>query len=60
MRTTNDRRERVTIDESEQDEKGIRLFVGQTTIITVWDAQSAEREREIAWELKAALEEDAK
>ncbi len=46
----------VAINTDDQDEEGIKLYVGSTTIVTVWDAQSPEVEMTIAQRIKEALE----
>ena len=48
----------VTIDDSKQDEDGIRLFVGSTTVVTVWDAHSPEVELTIAKRIAKFLREE--
>lgn len=39
---------KVHIETDDQDEDGVRICVGQTTIVTVWDALSPVTEEEIA------------
>lgn len=46
---------KVHIETDDQDEEGVKIYVGQTTIVTVTDAESPDTELEIAELIADAL-----
>jgi hypothetical protein len=49
---------KVEIDSDDQNEEGVRLYVGESTIITVWDALYPDTELELAEKIAKLLREE--